>query len=112
MEERAAAEVTSESSPGEAQSALRLLTTAEVAERLRLHPKTVERAIRRGELRAWRPSGAGPWRIRPEWVRDWIEERATRPRAARIRANELPTVGGPSSEGRLEIAPGMGRDAA
>jgi excisionase family DNA binding protein len=90
---------------------MRLLTTAEVAERLRLHPKTVERAIRRGELRAWRPSAAGPWRIRAEWVDHWIEARATRPRAAR-HPQETPAVARPSGEGRLDVTPGMGRDAA
>lgn len=91
---------------------MRLLTTAEVAERMRLHPKTVERAIRRGELRAWRPSTAGPWRIRSEWVDEWIEARATRPHAARLPVDDLTTLGGPSAEGRLEVTPGMGRDAA
>lgn len=94
------------------EDALRLLTTAEVAERLQVHPKTVERAIRRGDLRAWRPSTAGPWRIRAEWVDEWIETRATRPRGARAHVDELPPVGGPSADGRLEVRPGMGRDAA
>ncbi len=89
-----------------------LLSTADVGERVRLHPKTVERAIRRGELRAWRPSAAGAWRIRPEWVDEWIESRATRPRAARVYVDELPTLATPSTEGRLEVAPGMGRDVA
>jgi excisionase family DNA binding protein len=91
---------------------MRLLTTAEVAERLRLHPKTVERAIRRGELRAWRPSAAGPWRIHPEWIDHWIDARATRPGAARNRLGGMPTLAQPSGEGRLEVTPGMGRDAA
>ena len=91
---------------------MRLLTTAEAAERLRLHPKTVERAIRRGELQAWRPSAAGPWRIHPEWVDHWIDARARRPGAARHRIGEMATLAQPSGEGRLEVAPGMGRDAA
>jgi excisionase family DNA binding protein len=91
---------------------MRLLTTAEVAERLRLHRKTVERAIRRGELRAWRPSAAGPWRIRPEWVDHWIDARGTHGGAARHRIEEMPTLARPSREGRLEVTPGMGRDTA
>lgn len=93
-------------------TAVRLLTTVEVAKHLQLHPKTVERAIRRGELRAWRPSAAGPWRIRPEWVDDWIEALATRRPAVRLRGEEIRTLGGPSAEGRLDVTPGMGRDAA
>jgi excisionase family DNA binding protein len=91
---------------------MRLLTTAEVAERLRLHPKTVERAIRRGELRAWRPSAAGPWRIRPEWVDHWVDARATSPGSARQGIEEMPTLARASGEGLLEVTPGMGRDAA
>lgn len=47
------------------------LTRDEAAARARVSRVMVDRAIRRGELRA----GGGPksTRIRPEWVDEWVE---------------------------------------
>jgi excisionase family DNA binding protein len=43
----------------------RLLTVNEVAARLRVHPETIRRMLRRGELRGSQPvSRRGGWRIR------------------------------------------------
>lgn len=42
----------------------RPLTVRQVAERLGLHPKTVERELRRKKLRGFK--AAGRWRVSPE----------------------------------------------
>jgi excisionase family DNA binding protein len=42
----------------------RFLTVDEVSERLRLHPDTVRRMLRKGRIRGHRISRRGGWRIR------------------------------------------------
>lgn len=62
-----------------------LMTVREVAERCRVHAKTVMRAIARGELRAVRLGERGAYRIRPTDLEAWLDERAVRPaRFARV----------------------------
>jgi excisionase family DNA binding protein len=56
-----------------------LLTVAEVADRCRVHPKTVMRAIARGELEALRLGERGAYRIRPEDLDSWLDARVVRP---------------------------------
>lgn len=89
---------------------MELLTTAEVAERVRKHPKTVERAIRRGDLRATRLSGGdhGPYGVAPEWVDEWIRSCATKPAPPVV----PPMPAGPidARRGALRVEPDMGRD--
>jgi excisionase family DNA binding protein len=46
------------------------LTKDEAAQRARCSKRTIERAVRRGELRFG--ACAGGMRFRPEWVDDWI----------------------------------------
>lgn len=53
---------------------LRYLTKQEAAEVVGLHPKTIEREISRGRLRAFKP--AGKIRIRPADLDAWIESTA------------------------------------
>lgn len=55
-----------------------LLTVAEVAEICRVHPKTVTRAIARGELRGSRLGAGGALRLRPADVDAWIDSRVTK----------------------------------
>jgi excisionase family DNA binding protein len=90
---------------------VRLLTTAEVAEIVRRHPKTVERAIRRGDLRATRLSGGdqGPYGVRPEWVDEWIERGVTEVPASPA-VPSMPDARLPTRGGKLTVRPDMGRD--
>lgn len=57
-----------------------LLTVTEVADVCRVNPKTVTRAIARGELRASRLGATGALRLRPADVDAWIDARVTQPR--------------------------------
>lgn len=57
-----------------------LLTIAMAADACHVHPKTVERAVHRGELRASKLAQRGCWVIQPDDLRQWIESRANRPR--------------------------------
>lgn len=88
-----------------------LLTTAEVAARVRKHPKTVERAIREGRLRAARLSGTdrGPYGVAPDWIDEWILGAvipSPRPRpASPPRPSSRSRAGG-----TLPLTPDMGRD--
>ncbi len=94
----------------EAPERVKLLTTAEVARLLGRHPKTVERMIRDGRLRATRLSGAstGPWGVRPEWVDELIDASET----ASAEPRPLPVQGRARGRGRrLAVRPGMGRAA-
>ena len=57
----------------------RWYTVAEVAERLRVNPRTIIRHIEKGELRAVKlPTPAG-WRISEADLRAWLESRANKP---------------------------------
>src|SRR3954466_14684306 len=55
-----------------------LLTVSEVAVRVRVSPKTVERAIHRGDLEASQLALRGAWRIQPEAVDAWIQKTSNR----------------------------------
>jgi len=55
------------------------LTTQEVADALRLAPKTIRGMIDRGELRASKVAG-GRWRIPASAVEDYMAEREAVPR--------------------------------
>ena len=89
-----------------------LLTTAEVAARVRKHPKTVERAIRAGRLRAARLSGTrhGPYGIAPEWVDEWIGNGLVRTIAPSPATPPLPDVGRRAASKQLPLTRDMGRD--
>ena len=60
----------------------RMLTTAQVADRLQLSVAMVRKAIRDGRLRASLPAGSKHgYRIAPSAVDEWLEEsRTKRPR--------------------------------
>lgn len=60
----------------------RLLKVSEVARMCSVHPKTVTRAIGRGELRAARLGAAGALRLREEDVDAWVEARVVQAPAA------------------------------
>ena len=91
-----------------------LLTPAEVAKHCKVHPKTVVRAIMRGELRASRIATRGTWRIDPVDVDAWLDAKANRPREPRSHSRPItprPVAMSPRSRprrrsagGRLELA--------
>jgi excisionase family DNA binding protein len=87
-----------------------LLTTAEVAERIKRHPKTVERAIRAGRLRATRLSGGdhGPYGVAPEWVDEWINACTTTPAPPMV--PPMPATPITVRTGTLRVDDHMGRD--
>lgn len=88
-----------------------LLTTAEVAARVRKHPKTVERAIRNGRLRAARPSGSdrGPYGVAPQWIDEWIAG-ALVARGPRHPAPASSHAAPSRASRTLPLTPDMGRD--
>jgi excisionase family DNA binding protein len=85
-----------------------LLTVADVAARCQLHPKTVNRAILRGDLRAQPLGKRGAYRIRPEWVDEWID--TPRPRLATVAPQPRPPRPGP--RGTLRVTDDMGPQRA
>jgi excisionase family DNA binding protein len=97
-----------------------LLTIDQVASLCQVSTKTVYRAIRRGALRASRLGAGGAYRVRPEAMERWIDACAE-PAARRSAEPLVPTPQpGPesvprarqsSTDGRLTLQPGMGRDA-
>jgi excisionase family DNA binding protein len=67
-------ELMSGAHPAEERGERRLtLTVRQVAAQCQVSPKTVYRAILRGDLRAAPLGRAGAYRIRPEWVEAWID---------------------------------------
>ena len=90
-----------------------LLTTAEVAARVRKHPKTVERAIRDGRLRA-RASQApdrGPYGVAPEWIDEWIfgaVRAAALPAGGSVEGTEVGEVGSPAPGSLEEVEIDLG----
>jgi len=98
----------------------KLLTVAQVAERLQVHPRTVRRAIDASGLRAVQVAGRGTWRVRPEDLDAWLEQRTNtshtqaddtpRRPVARIAAAPRGHRGGRPA-GVLAVTPGMGRTA-
>jgi excisionase family DNA binding protein len=50
-----------------------LLKVKEVARRLAIHPSTVKRLIRRGELVGYRVNTRGDWRVTPEDVAAYLD---------------------------------------
>jgi excisionase family DNA binding protein len=57
------------------------LTVAEVCERTRLDPETVQRALRTGDLRGYKVLSR--WRVRPVDLADWCPPNAPPPRKGR-----------------------------
>lgn len=90
----------------------RLLTIAEVAERVRCHRKTIERAIRAGRLYAvnvGEPTARRPEiRVRPSDYEAWLERCRVR---SRERAVELPPPQATrrARRGTLRLHEGMGQ---
>lgn len=85
-----------------------LLTVEDAAERARVHPETVKRAIRSGRLRASRLGERGAYRIREEWFDEWIDGQSVAadysvldPRDAVRRS--------PRRRGRLAVGERMGK---
>lgn len=60
-----------------------VMTVAQVAEAVRMTPKTVRLHIRRGKLRAVRFDG-GPYRVRREDAQRWIEAQLVAPDAGAL----------------------------
>lgn len=57
------------------------LTVQEVADKLRVKAFTVRRAIRSGKLKAARIGGQSGYRISPQAVKEYMEERSKAPAA-------------------------------
>lgn len=99
---------------------LEFLTVAEAAEILKVHPRTIKRAIDSGALRA-SEIAAGKWRIRPADLEAWIEQRSNATRPARPAAVVTPLAAATTARsasrrrrpaaGALTITPEMGRTA-
>lgn len=103
-----------------------LLTPQQVADACQLSPRTVIRAIERGELRASKLAVRGGWRIVPSDVDAWLAARSNRrrdpPDGERPRGNEIqPDLArgrtgrrpsGRRADGRLVLRPGMGNKVA
>lgn len=53
-----------------------VLTIGEVAEMLRVHPTTIYRLVKRGELPGFKVGGN--WRINSTALESWLEERSKR----------------------------------
>ncbi len=49
------------------------ITVEELAERLKVNPRTIQRIIQRKELPALRVGRQ--WRFKREWVSEWLEKR-------------------------------------
>lgn len=49
-----------------------LVTVDELAKRLKVHPRTIQRVIQREELPAIRIGRQ--WRFRKEWVEAWLDQ--------------------------------------
>ena len=104
----------------------RLLTPHQVADACQLSPRTVSRAIERGELRASKLAVRGGWRIVPADVDAWLQARSNRrrdpPDGKRPRGKEIePDLASVNTarraarrrtDGRLVLRPGMGKEAA
>ena len=92
-----------------------LRTVEWIAERFQVSPKTVRRAIDRGELEAYQLGERGATRATDTAILAWLQSRRVRPRepAGDTPAPDL-TVPQPSGRrGRLALTPEMGRkDAA
>ena len=52
--------------------AIRWLTTREVADRACCGPKTIRRAVRKGQLRAARIGGRGELKFLENWIDEWL----------------------------------------
>lgn len=103
----------------EAAKVLGVLTLEQAAEVCGVHPKTVQRAISAGDLRASQVAKRGAWVIAVEDFYDWLDRRANRPRAVPAAepiqpvpaaAPPLRRRGSPPA-GRLSVTDGMGRAA-
>lgn len=94
-----------------------LLTTKDAAERCQVDPKTIQRAIHRGDLAAIRLGRC--WRIRPDDFEEYLEarrvpaqRRAVPAAGASVLAAHVAARGLPAGRGVLPLEPSMGRDAA
>lgn len=94
-----------------------LLTPDQVAHLAQVSTRTVMRAIDNGHLRASQLTDRGCWRIHPDDVDTWLEQRANRPRQLQP-VTPTPAVG-PGRPGRKTgrrisdmLTDDMGRDRA
>jgi len=67
---------------------MQVLTVAEVAQRLRVHPDTVRSWLRSGRLGGVFIGGRGGWRIPPEELERFVREIYRPPRAEEERPEE------------------------
>lgn len=103
-----------------------LLTPQQVADACQLSPRTVIRAIERGELRASKLALRGGWRIAPADIDAWLVARSNRrrdppdgdrPKGKELQPDFVPMKTSrrsvrPRTDGRLVVRPGMGNRAA
>lgn len=107
-----------------------ILRPEQVAERVQVHPRTVMRAIKTGELVASQLARRGCWRITEQAVEDWLETRSNRQHEKRPQDRVAPApldvsrTGGkhgvarprrgqrPAATGRVSVPPSSGRNAA
>lgn len=94
-----------------------LLTLEQVAKRLQVSKRTVQRAIDRRGLRAVQVAGRNTWRVRGEDLEAWLDQRATDRPAPPLgqAAGVALAVARPRPQragtGRLGVTPDMGRTA-
>lgn len=104
----------------------RPLTLAQVAEVLQVSVKTVRRRVESGEIRAFQAAERGTWRVRPEWLEEYMEagghHRQQDPRPLAHVGKVDPSKQPPAprrprrrsrteDSGTLTVKPGMGRAA-
>ncbi len=85
-----------------------LLTVEDAAERARVHPETVKRAIRSGRLRASRLGERGAYRIREQWFDEWIDDQAPARDSSVLNPPGIARRS-PRRRGRLAVGEGMGK---
>ncbi len=85
-----------------------LLTVEEAAERARVHPETVKRAIRCGRLRASRLGERGAYRIRQEWFDEWIDAQSVAGGSSPLNPPDV-VRRSPRRRGKLAVGENMGK---
>lgn len=94
-----------------------LLTLNEAARLVKVSPRTIRRHIDSGDLRAFQVAGGGTWRIRPDDLDAFLEQRANVPRPDTPRRDVTPVLAAARPRahrrtgGVLAVTPDMGRTA-
>jgi excisionase family DNA binding protein len=94
----------------------RMLTIAQAAEIAQVHEKTIRRAIKASRLKASRIGEAGAFRIRREWLEEFIEDAVVAsPEPSGDEVTAPSTLAAPrpvrrrGQRGRIAVREGMGR---